>query len=88
MLIKAFLNAHGLNELLAGGSAAGRSRPDGNFLLEGWFDSHEYDMAANIDPTIGLGSFTIAVKRPKYAAPQQVQQAVAPAPAARPAPTV
>lgn len=65
MIIKAFLNAAGVNSLLNGGSAEGRSRPDKDFLIETLIETHEYGVSPADDAANGIAYFTFTARRGK-----------------------
>lgn len=62
MILEAYLNGHGFNELLAGGSVAGSSVAQNNFLIKVLLDVHEYDVSAAVDPVQGRANYTINKK--------------------------
>jgi hypothetical protein len=67
MIIKAFLNAAGVNSLLTGGTAVGSSRPDSQsgMYIETLIDTHEYSVSPGDDPTVGMSYFTFGPRPPR-----------------------
>lgn len=80
MIIKAFLNAHGLNELGAGGTCTGYNKATDAFAFETWLDTHEYTITASALDVSGIGRLSVETKKTAYAAPQVAKVAVAPTP--------
>lgn len=74
MIIRAFLNAHGVKELIGGGTAEGRSNAQGHFLIETLIDTHEYTVSPAIDAVNGVANFTFGKKESLYSAQQAKDQ--------------
>ena len=68
MIVKAFVNAEGLNKLVAGESTAAASRhdPSRNMLIEVLVDLHEFDVSPAVDATQAIGHFTFTRKKSRH----------------------